>query len=136
MGLSTRVREGNFRVIFGRMEIGALIGLFRSIAVRPAWPSILRQRFLGFFEPWRPVASVGIEDEDVAVFEGDLDRLAGVGALVEQVEAWFPFVGWNPFADGLPRWFDGLEGARGKGQIFAFDISAALSGGFAKDLRA
>ena len=32
------------------------------------------------------VASVGVEDEDGTVFAGDLDRLAGVGALVEQVE--------------------------------------------------
>ena len=34
----------------------------------------------------RSVASVGVEDEDGTVFAGDLDRLAGVGALVERVE--------------------------------------------------
>ncbi len=34
----------------------------------------------------RSVASVQIEDEDGTVFAGDLERLAGVGALVEQVE--------------------------------------------------
>ena len=56
------------------------------------------------------MASVGIEDEDGAVFAGDLDRPPGVWALVEQVEARFPFVGGDPLADGLPRWFDGLEG--------------------------
>ena len=47
MGLSTRVREGNFRVIFGRMEIGALIGLFRSIAVRPLGQAFFGSGFLG-----------------------------------------------------------------------------------------
>ena len=41
---------------------------------------------------------------------GDLDRLAGGGTLVEQVEARLRIVVWNPFADGLPRRFDGLEG--------------------------
>jgi hypothetical protein len=46
------------------------------------------------------VASVGIEDEDGTVFAADLDRLAGVGALVEQVETRFLLVVWNPFADG------------------------------------
>jgi len=55
------------------------------------------------------VVSVGIENEDGTVFAADLDRLAGVGALVEQVEARFPFVGRNPFSDGLPRRLDGLE---------------------------
>ena len=55
------------------------------------------------------VASVGIEDEDVTVFAGDLDCLGGVGLLVEQVETRFPFVVWDPFADGLPGWLDGLE---------------------------
>ena len=32
------------------------------------------------------MASVGIDDEDGTVFAADLDRLAGVGALVEEVE--------------------------------------------------
>ena len=32
------------------------------------------------------VASVRVEDEDGTVFAADLDRLAGVGALVEEVE--------------------------------------------------
>ena len=43
---------------------------------------------------------------------GDLCGLSRnrVGALVEQVEARFPFVGWNPFADGLPERLDGIEG--------------------------
>ncbi len=39
-----------------------------------------------FFDAVRSVASVGIEDEDGTVFAADLDRLAGVGALVERVE--------------------------------------------------
>ena len=56
------------------------------------------------------VASVGIEDEDGTVLAGDLDRLAGVGALVEEVETRLLIVVWNPFADGLPRRHDGLEG--------------------------
>ena len=42
--------EGNFRLIFGRMEIDARIRLFRSMAVRSALPSIYSwQRFLGRF---------------------------------------------------------------------------------------
>jgi hypothetical protein len=56
------------------------------------------------------VASVGIEDEDGTVFAADLDRLAGVGALVEQVAAWLRIVVWDPFADGLLGRLDGLEG--------------------------
>jgi hypothetical protein len=35
--------------------------------------------------------------------EGDLGRLAGFGALVEQVEPGFPIVGRDPFVDSLPR---------------------------------
>ena len=46
------------------------------------------------------MASVAVENEDGAVFAGDLDRLAGVGALVEQVAAWLRIVVGNPFADG------------------------------------
>ena len=64
----------------------------------------------GFSGAVRSVASVGIEDEDGTVFAGDLDRLARVGALVEQVGAWLRIVVGNPFANGLPRRFDGLEG--------------------------
>ena len=33
------------------------------------------------------MASIGINDEGGAVFAGDLDRLAGGGALVEQIDA-------------------------------------------------
>jgi hypothetical protein len=58
----------------------------------------------------RSVASAGIKDEDGALCAGDLDRLAGGGTLVEQVEARLRIVVWNPFADGLPGRFDGLEG--------------------------
>ena len=67
-----------------------------------------RQRF--FSDAVRSVASVGIEDEDGAVCAEDLDGLAEGGALVEQVEALLRIVVGNPFADGLPRRFDGLEG--------------------------
>jgi hypothetical protein len=45
-------------------------------------------------------------------------------ALIEQVEAWLVIVGLNPFPDGLPERFDGLEGLdverrvwRNEGQI-------------------
>lgn len=55
------------------------------------------------------MASIGIGDEDLAAFEGDLNTLAGLGALVEQVEARFRIVGWNPFADGLPRQLRGIS---------------------------
>lgn len=55
------------------------------------------------------VASVQIEDEDGTVFAADLDRLAGFGALVEQVEARFRIVVGNPFADGLTRWPPGFH---------------------------
>ena len=48
---------------------------------------------------------------------GDLDRLAGGGTLVEQVEARLRIVVWNPFADGLPRRFDGLEGLDVEGRV-------------------
>ena len=63
------------------------------------------------------VASVGIEDEDGTVFAGDLDRLAGFGALVEQVAAWLRIVVGDPLADGLPRRFDGLERVDVEGRV-------------------
>ena len=56
------------------------------------------------------VASVGIENEDETVFAGDIDRLAGGGTLVEEVETRLRIVVGDPFADRLPRWLDGLEG--------------------------
>ncbi len=40
MGSFRRDREGNFRGIFGRNEINALIELFRSMAIRSALPSL------------------------------------------------------------------------------------------------
>jgi hypothetical protein len=55
------------------------------------------------------VLSVGIEDEYGAVFAADLVRLAGVGALVEEVETRFRIVVGDPLADGLLRRFDGLD---------------------------
>ena len=77
-------REGTFRLICGRNEMNALIGLFRSMAVHSALPKLF---LAGFSGAALSVASVGIENQDVAVFAGDLDRLAGLGALVEQVES-------------------------------------------------
>jgi hypothetical protein len=70
----------------------------------------------GFFGAALSVVSVGIEDEYGAVFATDLDRLAGVGALVEQVETRLGIVVWDRFADGLPRRFDGLEGVDVEGR--------------------
>ncbi len=57
----------------------------------------------GSFRAALSVVPVQIEDEDGTAFAEDLDRLAGVGALVEQVAAWLRIVVRNPFADGLPR---------------------------------
>jgi len=53
------------------------------------WAKLYFRKFLAavFSGAALSVASVGIEDEDGAVSEGDFDRLAGVGALVEQVAA-------------------------------------------------
>jgi hypothetical protein len=70
----------------------------------------------GFFGAALSVVSVGIEDEYGSVFAADLDRLAGVGALVEAVETRFRIVVGDPLADGLPRRFDGLEGVDVEGR--------------------
>ena len=92
--------------------------------IQSAVPSILRQRFSG---AGLSVASVQIEGEDGTVFAGDLDRLAGVGALVEQVETRFPIVGRDPFEDGLPGWFDGLECLDVEGRVGRWrDVDDAL----------
>ena len=53
-----------------------------------------------------PYTSITIKDEDVAVFERDLDGFSGFGALVEPVGMGWHFIVWNPFADSLPGWFD------------------------------
>ncbi len=83
--------------------------------IRSALPSIfLAAAFSGAAIS---VASVEIEDECVSVFEGDLDRLAGVGALVEELETRLRIVVCNPFADGLPRRLDGLEGFDVEGRV-------------------
>ena len=71
----------------------------------------------GFSGAVLSVASVGIEDEDGTVFAGDLDRLAGFGALVEQVETWLRIVVWKPLADRLPGRLDGLEGLDVEGWV-------------------
>jgi hypothetical protein len=107
MGRSACGREGNFRLTCGRNEIAALMGLFRSMAIRSAVPSTFSAAV--FSGAAVSVGSVGIEDEDGTVFAADLDRLAGVGALVEQVAAWLRIVVGNPFPDGLPRRLDGIE---------------------------
>ena len=90
-------------VNFARGKIHALLSLFASMTTRSALPSFFAEFFgSGFSDGLRRcwvVASAGIKDEDGAVFAGDLDRLAGFGALVEQVEARLRIVVWNPFAD-------------------------------------
>ena len=58
--------------------------LFATMKIQSALPSIFSAADLS--RAVLSVASVGVEDEDGTVFAGDLDRLAGVGALVEQVE--------------------------------------------------
>ena len=70
------------------------------------------------------VASVGIEDEDGTVFAGDLDRLAGVGALVEQVGTWLRVVGENQLAAALD---DQLAGQRPHAQDLGEDATASRS---------
>ena len=100
---------------FARGKIHALVSLFASMAVRSALPNIFRQRF--FSGAVLSVASVGIEDEDGAVVAGDLDRLAGGAALVEQVETWLRIVVGNPLADRLPGRLDGIEGLDVEGRV-------------------
>ena len=80
--------------------------LFARMMTRSALPSIFSAAV--FSGAALSVLSVEIEDEDGTVFTADLDRLAGVGALVEQVAAWLRIVVGNPFPDGLPRGLDGL----------------------------
>ena len=102
-------RQGRFP------EAGGGCGEIHALRRRSrAWPSApLCQAYLlaaDLSRAVRSVASVRIEDQDGTVFAADLDRLAGVGALVEQVAAWLRIVVGNPFPDGLPRRLDGLEG--------------------------
>jgi hypothetical protein len=92
MGGFTRLRNEDFR-----QEHAVVEGFMRSVVVpehddplRMA-KHFFRQRLFSGAEI--PVASVAVENEDVAVFAEDLDRLAGVGALVEQVAAWLRIVG-------------------------------------------
>ena len=101
-------------VNFGRGKIHALLSLFASMSLPSEWPStflsgrfwIVRIQAAGTLLR----ALITIEDEDGAVVAWDFDRLAGGGALVEQIATWLPIVGRNPFADGLPGRLDGLEG--------------------------
>ena len=88
-------------------RVSCVRALFARMMTRSALPSIFSAAV--FSGAALSVLSVEIEDEYGAVFAADLYRLAGVGALVEQVEARFPFVGRNPFSDGLPRRLDRLE---------------------------
>jgi hypothetical protein len=79
------------------------------MAIQSTVPSIFSAA--GFSQAVLSGAAVRIEneDEDGAVFARDLDRLSRGGALLKPVEVRFRIVVWNPFADGLPGWFDGLE---------------------------
>ena len=75
------------------------------------------------------MGSVGIEDEDAAVFAGGFARGYARGyarprgaeaefeALVEKVEPRVSIVSGYPFADGLPRRLDGLEGLDVEGRV-------------------
>lgn len=84
----------------GRMllrRVSCAQALFARIIIRSALPSIFSA---AVFSGAVPVVSVGVEDEDGAVFAADLDRFAGVGALAEQVEAGLRLVGRDSFADG------------------------------------
>ena len=53
------------------------------------WSKLYFSKFLAvaFTGAELSVASIGIKDEDGAVFAGDLDRLTGGGAQVEQIDA-------------------------------------------------
>ena len=79
--------------------------LLARIVIRSALPSLLLAADLS--SAVRSVAPVG------TVFAADLDPLAGLGALVEQVAGWLRIVVGNPFANGLPRWLDGIDGLEG-----------------------
>ena len=54
--------------------------LFATMIIRSALPRIFSAAV--FSGAVRSAASIAFEDEDVAVFAGDLDRLAGFWALV------------------------------------------------------
>ena len=61
------------------------------------------------------MVSVGVEDEDGTVFEGDFDWLSGCEALVEQVETRLRIVVRDRFADGLPGRAMGSKVSMSKG---------------------
>jgi len=65
MGSSKRAREGNFRLVCGRTEMDAFVGLFRSMAFRSALPRIFSA---AVFSGAVLSASVEIEHKDAAVF--------------------------------------------------------------------
>ena len=90
-----------------------------SISIRSAGPRFIVGNFLAAVISGAAlsVVSVGVEDEDGTVFEGDFDWLSGWEALVEQVETQLRIVVWDPFADGLPRRFDGFEGFDVEGRV-------------------
>ncbi|MCX6976274.1 MAG: hypothetical protein NTZ94_18705 [Verrucomicrobia bacterium] len=88
------------------------------IAIRAATSKFIVGNFLAaVFSGAVSVVSVGFEDEDGTVLEGDFDWLSGCGVLVEQVEARLSIVVGDPFADGLSGWFDGLEGFDVEGRV-------------------
>ena len=82
---------------FARGKIHALLSLTASIPLPPRCQADCFGS--GSFSTVMSVASIAVEDEDGAVFAGDLDRLAGFGALVEQVELLLRVIVWNPLAD-------------------------------------
>ena len=86
------------------------------IAIRAARSRFIIGNFLAaVFSGVVSVVSVGVEDEDGTVFEGDFDWLSGCEALVEQVEARLRIVVWDRFADGLPRGAMGSKVSMSKG---------------------
>ena len=103
---------------FARGKIHALFSLCASMPLPSALPSFFAE-FLGsvFFRAWcAPWPQSPSRTRMVPSSRGISTGFAGGGALVEQVEARLRFVVWNPFADGLPRRLDGLEGVDVEGR--------------------
>ena len=90
----------------------------RAYLSGPPCQEFFWQRIVGKFRRiassrW-PRASRVFQDEGAAVSEIDFRGFpGGAGALGTEfgrLDRGFFIVGWNPGADGLPGWFDGLEG--------------------------
>ena len=81
-----------------------LVSAFVSMLRPSELPSrFYSQRFFGSCAHCRPVASAGIEHDGVAIFEGDFDRPAGFGALIERVGLSRLFSIGNPCSRCEPR---------------------------------